>query len=130
MSEEKVTEEKVTEEKLTEEKLALRHDHGSQFVSGDYQDELKFLGIKSTPAFVAEPQCNGVSERFIRTLKERLLWLRRFSSINGLNEALQDFKDRYNSSWLVAKHGHLTPTQVRAQFTASPLPAQPLLVAS
>ena len=117
-------------EKVAENKLALRHDHGSQFISGDYQDELKFLGIKSTPAFVAEPQCNGVSERFIRTLKEQLLWLRRFSSINALNEALQDFKDRYNSSWLVAKHGHLTPSQVRALLTASPLPAQPLLVAS
>ncbi len=33
--------------------LALRHDHGSQFMSRDYQDELKFLGIRTTPAFVA-----------------------------------------------------------------------------
>ena len=45
------------------------------------------MGIKSTPAFVAEPQCNGVSERFIRPLKEQLLWIQTFTSVAELNEA-------------------------------------------
>jgi putative transposase len=54
--------------------LKLRHDHGSQFISDDYQKELGFLGIESSPAFVREPEGNGVAERFIRTLKEQLLW--------------------------------------------------------
>lgn len=58
--------------------LALRHDHGSQFMSRDYQEEIRFLGIRSTPSFVAEPQCNGVAERFVRTLKEQCLWLHTF----------------------------------------------------
>ena len=44
--------------------LALRHDHGSQFVSHTYQGELRFLGIESSPAFVREPQGNGCAERF------------------------------------------------------------------
>jgi hypothetical protein len=30
------------------------HDHGSQFVADDYQGELEFLGIASSPAFVRE----------------------------------------------------------------------------
>ena len=89
-----------------------------------------FLGIKSTPAYVAEPQCNGVSERFIRTLKEQLLWLRKFSSIQELNEALHRFKELFNSSWLVVKHNYLTPSQARAKLTQTPYPIEPLSVAS
>ena len=53
--------------------LKLRHDHGSQFVADDYQRELAFLGIESSPAFVREPEGNGCVERFIRTLPENLL---------------------------------------------------------
>jgi transposase InsO family protein len=53
--------------------LAVRHDHGSQYMSGDFQKELRFLGIDSSPAFVRAPEGNGCAERFIRTLKENLL---------------------------------------------------------
>ena len=56
-----------------------RHHHGSQYVSDYFQGELRFLGITSSPAFVREPEGNGVAERFIRTLKEQLLWVWRSS---------------------------------------------------
>jgi transposase InsO family protein len=52
--------------------LLLRHDHGSQYMSHVFQEELTFLGITSSPAFVREPEGNGGAERFIRTLKEPL----------------------------------------------------------
>src|SRR5688572_8115406 len=39
--------------------LALRHDHGSQYVSHDFQAEIQFLGIGSSPAFVREPASAG-----------------------------------------------------------------------
>jgi hypothetical protein len=61
--------------------LLARHDHGSQYVSDYFQAELKFLGITSSPAFVREPEGNGVAERFIRTLKEQLLWVRTFEQL-------------------------------------------------
>ena len=104
--------------------LAIRHDHGSQFISDVYQKELKFLGMTSTPSFVAEPQCNGVSERFIRTLKEQLLWLKHFASVDELNKALSAFKERYNQTWLVAKHGYLTPSEVRTKLSTIHLSGQ------
>ena len=50
--------------------LSLRHDHGSQYLSDHFQGELRFLGIRSSPSFVAAPGGNGCAERFIRTLKE------------------------------------------------------------
>ena len=94
--------------------LKLRHDHGSQYVSHDFQHEIAFLGLKSSPAFVREPECNGCAERFIRTLKENLLWIRRFETIEELRQALQDFKKTYNQNWIIERHGYQTPAQVRA----------------
>jgi transposase InsO family protein len=93
--------------------LALRHDHGSQFISHVYQSTLRTLGIQSSPAYVKEPEGNGCAERFVRTLKEQLLWLKRFDTVEDLRAALQDFKDLYNSSWLIQRHGHISPKEAR-----------------
>ena len=98
--------------------LSLRHDHGSQFMSDAFQKELRFLGIHSSPGFVREPECNGVSERFVKTLKEQLLWVQHFESIEQLRTALLAFKDRYNHGWLVQRHGYRTPVAVRAELLA------------
>jgi putative transposase len=86
-------------------------------VSDYFQDELTFLGITASPAFVREPECNGVAERFIRTLKEQLLWVRPFETVEELRVALLEFKGRYNSDWLCERHGHQTPAAVRAHAT-------------
>jgi putative transposase len=93
--------------------LALRHDHGSQYVSHHFQAEVRFLGIASSPAFVREPQGNGCAERFIRVLKENLLWIRRFATIEELRLALLAFQQTYNQSWIIERHGYRTPAQVR-----------------
>ena len=94
--------------------LRLRHDHGSNYMSGDFQDEIECLGIEASPSFVREPEGNGVAERFIRTLKENLLWVRTFDTIEQLRAALVEFARHYNQTWLVARHGYRTPAQVRA----------------
>lgn len=99
--------------------LELRHDHGSAFISDVYQAELKFLGITSSPSYVREPEGNGCAERFIRTLKEQLLWLQRFATIAELETALQAFRERYNREWLVQRHGYRTPAAMRAEFAAA-----------
>src|ERR671913_329781 len=94
--------------------LALRHDHGSQYVSHHFQSEIRFLGLASSPAFVREPEGNGCAERFIRVLKENLLWVRRFDTIEELRLALLAFRQTYNQSWIIERHGYRTPAQVRA----------------
>lgn len=103
--------------------LKLRHDHGSQYMSHDFQEEIRFLGIESTPAFIREPEGNGCAERFIRTLKENLLWIRSFRNTEELRLALHKFRDDYNNFWLIGRHGHKTPTQVRQeQASLVPVP--------
>ena len=93
--------------------LALRHDHGSQYMSHVFQEELTFLGITSSPAFVREPEGNGCAERFIRTLKENLLWLKTFDTVEALRLALHEFQHQYNETWLIGRHGYKAPAQVR-----------------
>jgi transposase InsO family protein len=95
--------------------LQLRHDHRSQYVSHDFQAEIRFLGIENSPAFVREPEGNGCAERFIRSLKENLLWVRPFATVEKLRLALIAFKRTYNQSWIVERHGYKTPAQVRAE---------------
>jgi putative transposase len=64
---------------------------------------------------VREPEGNGCVERFIRTLKANLLWVRRFATIEDLRQALLEFQRLYNQSWIVERHGYRTPAQVRAE---------------
>jgi transposase InsO family protein len=93
--------------------LKLRHDNGSQFISRAFQAELRFLGMDSSPSFVRAPEGNGCIERFWRTLKEQLLWIHTFATIEDLNLALQEFRDLYNHQWLIERHNHRPPAQVR-----------------
>ncbi len=62
------------------------------------------------------PECNGCAERFIRTLKENLLWVRHFTTIEELRLALLEFKETYNENWLIQRHGYKTPAQFRREI--------------
>ncbi len=99
--------------------LSIRHDHGSAPMSDDFQRELTFLGMVSSPSFVREPEGNGCAERFIRTLKEQLLWVRTFATVEELAEALREFRWTYNERWLIGRHGHRPPSQVRRDLSGS-----------
>ena len=94
--------------------LTVRHDHGSQYMSDAFQAELGFLGIASSPAFVRAPEGNGCAERFIRTLKENLLWVQHFNTVEDLRQALLLFRQTYNT-WLIERHGFQTPAAIRQQ---------------
>ena len=97
--------------------LRLRHDHGSVYMSDDSQNETRFLGIEPSPAFVRQPQGNGCIERFFRTLKEQLLWIRHFRDLEELRTALIEFRNRYNHQWILQRLNYRTPVQARHDFT-------------
>jgi putative transposase len=99
--------------------LAIRHDHGSNYLGDDLLRELRFLGLASSPSVVREPEGNGCAERFIRTPKEQLLWVRSFATAAELVEALREFKRTYNERWVIRRHGHRTPSQVRRDLVSS-----------
>jgi transposase InsO family protein len=103
--------------------LKLRHDWGSQYTSHDFQGEIAFLGITSSPSFVGEPEGNGVAERFMRTLREQCLYVHRFKNLEEARAVIGAFIERYNEKWLLERHGYRTPNQVRAGLTSLPLAA-------
>jgi putative transposase len=99
--------------------LKLRHDGGSCFRSGHYQAEIDLLGIDRSPAFVYEPETNGVVEKFLQTLKQQVLWIERFDTLQQLRARVRQFTRDYNAHWLLERHGYHSPRQARAALTAS-----------
>ena len=95
--------------------LFLRHDHGSQYDSGDFQTEIKFLGLAHSPAFVHSPQCNGVIERFNRTIQEQVFDIHCFQNIDEAREAIRKFIEDYNSFWLIERLGYRSPLESREE---------------
>ncbi len=94
--------------------LALRHDHGSNFMAEHFDKQLRFWGITPSYAFVGEPQTNGVIERFFRTLKEQIVHGRIYQNIDAVRDAVRGFVARYNAEWLIEKNGFRSPADARA----------------
>ena len=74
--------------------LSLRRDHGTQYDSRDFQREMKFLGLEQSPAFVHSPECNGIIERFNRTLQEQVFDIHNFETIDEAREVIGTFIER------------------------------------
>lgn len=96
--------------------LALRHDHGSNFMAEHFQKQVRFWGIAPSYAFVGEPETNGVIERLFRTLKEQIVHGRVFQTIDEVRDAVREFVARYNAEWLIEKNGYLSPIDARAAW--------------
>jgi putative transposase len=99
--------------------VSLRHDHGSAFMSGYFQNQLKFFGMAPSFAFVREPETNGVAERFIRTLKEQIIFGRIYQDIEEVRAAVRAYFGRYNQHWLLEKNGYRSPAETRRRWMAA-----------
>lgn len=93
--------------------LSLRADHGPQYIAEDFRNQVRYLGMQMSFAFVREPQTNGVAERFNRTLKEQVIHGRVFRNVEDLRAAIGIFVKRYNEEWLVEKLGFVSPRRAR-----------------
>jgi putative transposase len=96
--------------------LALRMDHGTQYTADDFLNQVKFWGIAPSFAFVAQPQTNGVAERFNRTLKEQAIHGRVFKNVEEVRAAVTEFKDHYNRHWRLEKLGFMSPHEARQAY--------------
>ncbi|MFO7759278.1 MAG: integrase core domain-containing protein [Roseovarius sp.] len=74
-------------------------------MADDFRLEIDCFGILSSPAFVRQPEGNGIAERGIRALKEQLLWVQYFTTVDELRQALASYAPQYNASWLHQRHG-------------------------
>ncbi len=97
--------------------VKLRHDWGSQYRAHHFLGSLGWLGIHDDAAYVGEPECNGVAERFIRTLKEQCLWAELYEGVDHMRQAVASFCELYNTEWLIERLGHRTPREAYAAAT-------------
>ena len=96
--------------------LALRAAHGSQYDSKAFQREVSFLGLEYSPSFVRSPECNGIIERFHRTLNEQIFSGHEFESIDQAKTVIQDFIEHYNEKWILHRLGLKSPNQYKREF--------------
>lgn len=97
--------------------LFLRADHGSQYDSRDFQNERKFLGMEYSPAFVRSPECNGIIERFHRTLQEQVFDLVYFKNLDEAKEFIGYFIYSYNRHWILERLSYMTPMGYREKLS-------------
>jgi len=96
--------------------LSLRPDHGSQFTSVDYRNQMRHWGITPSFSLVREPETNGVVERFHRTFKEQIVHGRIYQTIEEFEAEVSIFIHSYNESWILEKLGYLSPREARRNW--------------
>lgn len=99
--------------------LRLRMDHGSQYLSDHFVNQVRFWGIQPSFAFVEQPQTNGVVERFNRTLKEQAIFGKVLRNVEEVRRAVGKFVEDYNAQWRVEKNGFVSPRQAREAWCAA-----------
>jgi transposase InsO family protein len=94
-------------------RMSLRRDHGTQYLSDHFLNQIKFWGIPPSYAFVSEPQTNWVAERFNRSLKEQALYGRVFRTVGDARSAVASLVKHYNQEWRVEKNAYTLPSEIR-----------------
>ena len=90
-------------------------DHGPQYTGADCEALVRRWGLLHTYAPVGRPTGNAVVERFIRTMKEEVVWLRDWESAEELRAALLAWLERYNQARPHQALGWKTPAAYRAE---------------
>lgn len=96
--------------------LQLRSDHGTQYESRDFLNEMKFLGLQLSKAYVRSPECNGIIERFHRTLNEQTFQVNNYESLEEAKKGIQTFINDYNNDWMLHRFNCSSPVEVRKKY--------------
>lgn len=75
--------------------------------------EIADWGIAQNFSFVAQPQGNGIAERFIKTLKQQSIDGHVFKNGEEVRQAVADFVERYNHHRRIGRLHFLTPAESR-----------------
>lgn len=96
--------------------VKVRVDHGSQFLSDGFVNQIRYWGMSISKGFVREPETNGVIERFHRTFKEQVVHGKRYHSLIDLRRDVEAFIKQYNELWLLEKLDYHSPLEARGLY--------------
>jgi putative transposase len=105
--------------------LHLMADNGCQPTSLAFMRACAGLGIRQAFTSYSNPKGNADTERFLRTVKEELVWLREWTSPAAFFAALDRWLADYNASYLHSALGYRAPNVIEAEHLghATPLAA-------
>jgi len=96
-------------EKYPGYKPRIISDNGSQYISKDFAEYLKLVGLQHVRTSVAYPQSNGKIERYHRTIKEECLMKTSLINLDDARKQIASYVDYYNTKRLHSSLYYLTP---------------------
>jgi transposase InsO family protein len=96
-------------EKYPFAKPRLITDNGFQFISKDFAEYLKLVGMQHIRTSIAYPQSNGKIERYHRTIHQECLMTKSMIDLDDARKQISEFIDYYNTKRLHSSLFYLTP---------------------
>jgi transposase InsO family protein len=105
--------------------LNLMADNGCQPTALAFMRACAAMGIRQAFTSYNNPKGNADTERFLRTLKEELVWLHEWTSPAVFFDAFERWIAGYNQGYLHSTLGYRSPEAFEAEYLsrATPLPA-------
>ena len=99
-------------EKSPDARPRIISDNGSQFISKDFKEFIRYSGFTHVRTSVAYPQSNGKLERFHGTIKTEAIRKSSYLSIKDARERIAAYIVCYNTERLHSAIYYLTPEDV------------------
>lgn len=97
--------------------LKLISDNGSQPTSVSFMRDMATLGIEQIFTSYDNPKGNAETERMMRTIKEEVIWLNEFSSLEEAREKIGHWIDLdYNKLYVHSELGYRSPEEFEEQY--------------
>jgi len=97
--------------------LKLISDNGSQPTSVSFMKEAANLEIEQIFTSYDNPKGNADTERMMRTIKEEVIWLNEFETLEQAKEKISDwFENSYNRLYVHSSLGYMSPVEFEAAY--------------
>ena len=101
---------------------SLVSDNGCQPTSKTFGNHCKFLNIKQIFTSYSNPKGNAETERVMRTIKEELVYISEYDTMNDFTKAFGIWVKRYNCEFPHSALKYKTPYQVEREFVNNNTP--------
>ena len=106
--------------------LNLMADNGCQRTALAFMRACAAMGIRQAFTSYNNPKGNADTERFLRTLKEELVWLHEWTSPAVFFDAFERWIAGYNQGYLHSTLGYRSPEAFEAEHLSRAIPYPPL----
>lgn len=96
--------------------VKLVSDNGSQPTSRSFIKDCKALGIEQIFTSYNNPKGNADTERVIRTLKEEIIWINEWNSLEETRDGLKKGIYFYNNQYPHSTLGYLSPVEFEKKY--------------